>query len=97
MAPRLPDSNLVLAREFESGPVAGRTTYPVRCLHLLQLSRQQADARIVSVECPSRANPKTNEGSPIRKTLAFPHPIRCEPMPLDALDHLSNLVPSERS
>ena len=45
--------------------------------------------------CLSRANPIRNEGSPIWGTLAFSYLIRCELMPLDAPDHLSNLVPGQ--
>ena len=48
----------------------------------------------VSLECLSRANPNGSEGSPIWETLSFSDTIRCEPMPLDAPDQLSNLVPS---
>jgi hypothetical protein len=49
---------------------------------------------IVSLECLTRANPNGSEVSPIWETLAFSYPIRSEPMPLDAPDHLSNLGPS---
>jgi hypothetical protein len=43
--------------------------------------------------CRRRAKPIRCEGSPIWETLAISYPIRCEPMPLDAPDHLSNLAP----
>ena len=43
--------------------------------------------------CRSRANPNGCEGCPICETLAFSDPSRREPMPSEAPDHLSNLVP----
>ena len=45
-------------------------------------------------ECLSRANPSGCEGSQIWEIPAIPDAIRSEPIPLEALDHLSNLVPS---
>ena len=42
--------------------------------------------------CRRRANPIRCEGYPIWEPLAFSYPNRCEPTPLDAPDHLSNVV-----
>jgi hypothetical protein len=39
------------------------------------------------------SKPERKRGLPDLGTLAFSYPIRCEPTPLEPLDHLSNLVP----
>ncbi len=44
--------------------------------------------------CLRRANPIRCEGFPFLETHAFSYPIRCELMPSEAPDQLSNLVPS---
>jgi hypothetical protein len=55
--------------------------------------RNERSIRACVFLCLRRANPIRGEGSPFWETLAFSYPRRCEPMPLEPRDDLSNLVP----